>query len=177
MTGYPRKLSASRRAVRRAFAQPLVSGLVAALALLGVYLGLITLAQGWDHALEQFEIDRWFVLASAGGFGTQVGLFVYLRALHAERAAGNVGMAASTGTSTAAMLACCAHHVSDVLPIIGVSGAAVFLGAYKTPLLWVGLVMNLAGIAYLVWQLRGLRAAPGVSPSFSHVAPERVSGH
>jgi len=61
------------------------------------------------------------------------------------------------------MLACCAHHVSDVLPILGVSGAAVFLGAYKTPLLWVGLVMNLVGIAYLVWQLRGLRAARVVS--------------
>jgi hypothetical protein len=66
-------------------------------------------------------------------------------------------MAASTGTSTAAMLACCAHHVSDVLPILGISDAAVFLGAYKTPLLWVGLAMNLAGISYLVWQFHPLR--------------------
>ena len=140
------------------FDKPLLTGPLAALALLGLYLGLITLAQGWDHALEQFDIDLWFVLALAAGFGTQVGLFTYLRALHARMAAGGVGMAASTGTSTAAMLACCAHHVSDVLPILGVSGAAVFLGAYQTPLLWLGLAMNLAGIAYLVWQLRGLRA-------------------
>jgi hypothetical protein len=73
-----------------------------------------------------------------------------LRALHAGMVAGEVGLAASTGTSTAAMLACCAHHVSDVLPFLGVSGAAVFLGANKTPLLWVGLAMNLAGIAYLL---------------------------
>ena len=140
----------ARRRWGDALAQPLVNGPLAALALLGLYLGLITLAQGWDHALEQFDIDLWFVLALAAGFGTQVGLFTYLRALHARMAGGEVGMAASTGTSTAAMLACCAHHVSDVLPILGVSGAAVFLGAYQTPLLWVGIVMNLAGIAYPV---------------------------
>jgi copper chaperone CopZ len=154
--------------------KPLLTGPLAALALLGLYLGLITLAQGWDHALEQFDIDLWFVLALAAGFGTQVGLFTYLRALHARIAAGGVGMAASTGTSTAAMLACCAHHLSDVLPILGVSGAAVFLGAYQTPLLWVGLAMNLAGIAYLLWQIHGLHAKPGVSRGFRWV-PWRAS--
>jgi hypothetical protein len=169
-SGYTLQPAPGRKVVQRALAQPLVNGPLAALALLGLYLGLITLAQGWDHALEQFEIDRWFVLALAAGFGTQVGLFTYSRALHAGMAGGGVGMAASTGTSTAAMLACCAHHVSDVLPILGVSGAAVFLGAYKTPLLWVGLVMNLVGIAYLVWQLRGLRAARVLSAPFREVA-------
>jgi hypothetical protein len=174
--GYTIQPAPGRKLVQRALAQPLVNGPLAALALLGLYLGLITLAQGWDHALEQFEIDRWFVLALAAGFGTQVGLFTYLRALHAGMAGGGVGMAASTGTSTAAMLACCAHHVSDVLPILGVSGAAVFLGAYKTPLLWVGLVMNLVGIAYLVWQLRGLRAARVVSAPFREVASNPTSG-
>jgi len=57
------------------------------------------------------------------------------------------------------MLACCAHHLTDVLPILGLSGAAVFLNAYKTPLLWLGIVMNLAGIVYLlrqVWQQRAV---------------------
>ncbi len=157
--------SSDRRSLSRVLGEPLVSAPLASGALLGLYLGLITLAQGWDHAIEQFQIDLWFVLALAVGFGIQVGLFTYLRVLHARMAAGGVGMAASTGTSTAAMLACCAHHLSDVLPILGVSGAAVFLVAYKTPLLWLGLIMNLAGIAYLVWQLRGLRAGANGSRS------------
>jgi hypothetical protein len=148
------------------FDEPLLTGPLAAIALLGLYLGLITLAQGWGHALEQFDIDLWFVLALAAGFGTQVGLFTYLRALHARMAAGSVGMAASTGTSTAAMLACCAHHLSDVLPILGVSGAAVFLSAYQTPLLWLGLAMNLAGIGYLLWQIHGIHATPVASRDF-----------
>lgn len=135
--------------------RPFVFGMLATLALLAFYLGVITLAQGWTHALQQLAEDRWFVGAIAGGFGTQVGIFAYLRELHARVMAGGVGV--STGTSTAAMLACCAHHLTDVLPILGLSGAAVFLNAYKTPLLWLGIVMNLAGIVYLsrqVWQQR-----------------------
>jgi Cu+-exporting ATPase len=128
--------------------------------------------QGWDHALEQFDTDVWFVLPLAAGFGIQVVLFTQLRAAQARMAAGSLGMAASTGTSTAAMLACCAHHLSNVLPILGVSGAAVFLSAYQTPLLWLGLAMNLAGIAYLVWQLRGLGATASAVDQLG--APRRL---
>lgn len=137
--------------------RPVLLGWLAALGLLAFYLGIITLAQGWGHAITQFSEDRWFVGAIAGGFGTQVGLFAYLRGLHARAAAG--GVATSTGTSAAAMLACCAHHLADILPIIGLSGAAIFLNAYKTPLLWLGLLMNLAGIVYLLRQVRQRRGA------------------
>jgi hypothetical protein len=111
-------------------------------------LGVITLAQDWSHALQQLADDRWFVAAIASGFGTQIGLFAYLRGLHVHAAAG--GVAASTGTSTAAMLACCAHHLTDVLPILGLSSAAIFLDLYKTPLLWLGIGMNLVGIVYML---------------------------
>lgn len=135
--------------------RPVVFGAVAALALIIFYLGIITLAQGWGHAIQQLGDDRWFVGAIVAGFGVQVGLFTYLRGMHTHAAAG--GVAASTGTSTAAMLACCAHHLTDVLPIIGLSGAAVFLNAYKTPLLWVGIVMNLAGILYLLRKIHQQR--------------------
>jgi YHS domain-containing protein len=128
--------------------RPVTFGLLAILGLLTFYLGIISLAQGWEHAIEQLADDRWFVGAIAAGFGTQIGLFAYLRGLHTHAAAG--GVAASTGTSTAAMLACCAHHLADILPIVGLSGAAIFLNAYKTPLLWLGILMNLAGIVYLL---------------------------
>ncbi|MDE3075431.1 MAG: hypothetical protein KGJ86_08380 [Chloroflexota bacterium] len=138
--------------VPRRYVRPLVFGLLAVLGLLIFYLGIITLAQGWGHALEQLSDDRWFVAAISAGFGTQIGLFTYIRQLSLHSHAGSV--AASTGTSTAAMLACCAHHLTDVLPILGLSGAAIFLNAYKTPLLWLGILMNLAGIVYLLRQLR-----------------------
>lgn len=135
--------------------QPIAFGGIAAATLFALYLGLISLAQGWEHATELLAEDLWFVLPIMLGFGTQVGLFTYLRMLRASASAG--GVAASTGTSTAAMLACCAHHLVDVLPVIGLSGAALLLGAYKAQLLWLGLGMNLAGVAYLLWQLRRWR--------------------
>ncbi len=155
---------------------PVLVGLVAAAGLLTFYLGLITLAQDWTHAIEQLSQDRWFVAAITAGFGTQIGLFAYLRSLHASATAG--GVAASTGTSTAAMLACCAHHLTDVLPVVGLSGAVVFLNVYKTPLLWLGILMNLAGIAYMLWQIRRQRAmachttSPEVGLSPATVDPE-----
>ena len=72
--------------------------------------------------------------------------------MHLHATAG--GVAASTGTSTVAMLACCAHHLTEVFAIFGLSGAAIFLNVYKTPLLGLGIVMNLFGIAYLLWKIR-----------------------
>ncbi len=144
--------AAERRTPLRPLLRPLFFGGLSALGLLIFYLGIITLAQGWGHAIEQLSIDRWFVGAIMAGFGTQVGLYTYLRGMHLRARAG--GVATSTGTSTVAMLACCAHHLTDVFAIFGLSGAAIFLTVYKTPLLWLGIVMNLFGIAYLLWKIR-----------------------
>jgi hypothetical protein len=132
--------------------RPLLFGLLAALGLLAFYLGIITLAQGWGHAIQQLGDDRWFIGAIMAGFGTQVGLSTYLRHMHVHMTAASV--AVSTGTSTVAMLACCAHHLTDVVAIFGLSGAAIFLNVYKTPLLWLGIVMNMFGIIYLLWKIR-----------------------
>ena len=75
------------------------------------------------------------------------------------------------------MLACCAHHLTDVLPVVGMAGAALFLNTYKTPLLWLGIAMNLGGVAYLLVQVRRTRrmacatpaeAAPGPHPTEEH---------
>jgi copper chaperone CopZ len=138
--------------------RPFAVGIGAAAALLLVYLGVITAAQGWEHATQAFADDRGFVLALAGGFGTQAGLLTWLRAGHARASAG--GVATSAGTSGAAMLACCAHHLADIVPLLGVAGATALLAEYKLPLLWLGLAMNAAGVAYLTRLLRRGCAAP-----------------
>lgn len=148
----------SQRGSTHAFVpvRAIVTGVLAAALLLAVYMGLITLAQGWSHATDQLAIDRWYIAAIALGFGTQIALFTWLRWLHASAMAAG-GVAASTGTSAAAMLACCAHHVADVLPLIGLSGAAIFLNDYKTELLWLGITMNAIGVGYLLMQIRTAR--------------------
>lgn len=64
-------------------------------------------------------------------------------------------MAASgTATSTTSMVACCLHHLSEVLPIIGLSGAAVFFTTYKVPVIVIGLATNGLGIGLMVRAIR-----------------------
>lgn len=132
--------------------KPIIVGLIASLGMLVLYLGIITLVQDWEHATQQLAEDRWYIALLALGFGAQLGLFRYLRDLHSQAAKGAV--AASTGTSTVAILACCAHHITDVLPILGVVGVAAALDLYKTPLLWLGIGLNVVGIAYLLRKIR-----------------------
>src|SRR3970282_1073054 len=123
-------------------------GVIGALALFTLYMAIVTLAQGWDHAAELFGQDAWLVIPIMVGFGTQVGLYTYLRSVLRQKSrASKAMMSAGGGTSTAAMVACCAHHVADVLPLLGLSAAASFLAAYKIPFMLIGLGMNAVGTA------------------------------
>jgi len=135
--------------VRRAAA----AGLLGATGLLGFYLVIVWLgSRSWSHAVDLLLTDRYYVSAVAAGFGIQIGLYAYVRRLlrgdHGLKSSTAVA-AAGTGTSTTSMIACCLHHVADVLPIVGLSGAAVFLSNYKIPLIVVGLVTNAVGITLM----------------------------
>jgi hypothetical protein len=133
-------------------------GVVGAAALVGLYLGIVAWAQGADHALDLLWSDRLFVSLISVGFGTQVGLFTDLRLLQRAMARESVALAgAGTATSSISMVACCAHHVADVLPIIGLSGLAVFLVEFRTPLMLLGLATNLVGIGVMLRQLLRIR--------------------
>ena len=57
---------------------------------------------------------------------------------------------AGGATSTIAMLACCAHHVTDVLPILGLTAAATFLAQYRLAFMVVGLGTTLLGIGFML---------------------------
>lgn len=136
-----------------------LAGLVGAGALLAGYLGLLSLAQSPDHAIEQLGVDAPFVALIAAGFGAQVALLLELRRVAGPHRAGAAVTAASTGTSGAAMLACCAHHLVDLLPFLGLSAATVFLDSYRTPLLLAGIGLNALGIALMRRQLVRARHA------------------
>jgi hypothetical protein len=140
-------------------------GVAGAAALLGVYLGIISLAQGFEHALAQLAADAPFVGLIAAGFGIQIALFAELRTVDRHHRAAAAVTAAGTGTSSAAMLACCAHHLVDLLPLVGLSAAAVFLNAYRTPLFLVGIGMNVIGIIVIAGQLRRARRACTMLPA------------
>lgn len=132
---------------------PLGAGALGAIFLTAVYLGLVSLAESPAHALELFWEDRIFVIPIILGFGTQVGLFTLLKKglyLPVPAPASGATTAAGGGVSTMAMVACCAHHVADVLPWVGLTAAAAFLANWKIPFMIVGLLTNLIGIAVML---------------------------
>src|SRR3989304_1724361 len=90
---------------------PRAAGLLAAAALVGLYIGLVTWGQGLEHSVQLLG-DEWYLVGPiAGGFGLQVGLFVRVRQLARRRAAASTALAASgTGASTAGGAARCAPH-------------------------------------------------------------------
>ena len=122
-----------------------------AILLITVYLGLIVLAQDWAHAWQQ-TVELWYwVLALAGGFGLQAGLFSFIRqGIRERRAAATGSVAASGGVSAGSMAACCAHHLSDVLPLLGLSGVAIFLVRYQLFFIIIGVVSNIVGITIML---------------------------
>jgi len=144
---------------------PILAGLLGALFLSGVYLGIVTLAQGWQHAVELFWQDKFLVAPILAGFGTQIGLYTFLKVGLRKAARGAGAMAgAGGGTSTAAMVACCAHHVTDILPLVGLSAATTFLANYKVPFMLLGLAMNMVGIVIAVRTIRKARLSFQLSP-------------
>lgn len=133
--------------MNKSITKPIIVGVLATLALITIYFIVVSLISGFAFAGNQF-VEFWYYLGSlALGFGIQIGLYVYLKQLvHG----GGGGVVAVTGTtSTAAMVSCCAHYLVNILPILGVSAFASFVGEYQVQLFWVGVVFNLAGIAYI----------------------------
>lgn len=132
---------------------PLATFLLGSVFIASFYLGILTWAQGWDYASSQFARDRWYVIPIILGFGVQAALYSILRfrLFIPVASTGHAGsmMGASGGTSATAMVACCIHHVTDVLPILGLSAAASFLTRYQRPFMLTGLAMNLIGIGVM----------------------------
>ncbi|MDH3445931.1 MAG: hypothetical protein OEN50_18545 [Deltaproteobacteria bacterium] len=123
-------------------------GLAGTALLLGIYFLVLTPVSGWDFTLSQF-IDFWFFIVSlAVGFGIQVGLYTYLRNAVARMDMSGKVMAVSGTTSTAAMISCCAHYLTNILPVLGAAGFVALLAQYQIELFWFGLACNLAGILY-----------------------------
>lgn len=133
---------------------PLTAFLLGSTFIASFYIGILTWAQGWGYASSQFIRDRWYVIPIILGFGIQAALYSILRFRLfipiISTGHSSAMMGASGGTSATAMVACCIHHVTDVLPILGLSAAASFLTRYQRPFMLLGLVMNLIGIGVML---------------------------
>ena len=131
-------------------ALPAAVGILAAGAMLAVYLTVVVLAQGWEQAVQLLQQDAYLVAPLAAAFGVQVAMHAYLRVISRMRPRSGRALTGTSGaTSTASMVACCAHRVADLLPFLGLTAAAGFLTAYKVPFMIVSLAVSAAGIFVL----------------------------
>ena len=118
--------------------KPLLFGTVAFVAMLAVYFAVVGLISGLDFTLAQFARFWPFLVLLALGFGIQIGLYVYLKALVGRPDASGKVIAVSGTTSTAAMVSCCAHYLANILPMLGVAGFLTLVAQYQIELFWVG---------------------------------------
>src|SRR6266498_850450 len=133
---------------------PVAAFLLGSTFIAGIYFGILTWAQGWNSAVSIFLPNRWYVIPIWITFGVQAALYSILRfrLFLPTTASGYSGalMGTSGGTSVTAMVASCIHHVTDVLPVLGLSAAATFLTRYQRPFMLVGLGMNILGILLML---------------------------
>ncbi len=127
----------------------------AALLLALLYGVTLSLLNGAAYAWETYLALWYWMTPLVAGFALQVGLFGYSRSLaHAGVSPHASGVAASGGVSAASMVACCAHHLADVLPLVGLAGVTLFLSSYQSLFLLAGVLSNAVGSTFLLGEMQ-----------------------
>ncbi len=139
---------------RQRIGWPIGAGLLGAGFLVALYVGIVSIAESPRHAVDLFWEDRLIVVPIVVGFGVQMALYVILKKrlfvpVVYTGPSGTLAGASGT-TSTIAMVACCAHHVTDVLPVLGLTAATAFLAEYRLAFMVIGLSMTLFGIGFMM---------------------------
>lgn len=135
------------------------SGLIAVIALVFIYFGVVSPLSGWEFASAQWEQYGFYLGALVLGFGIQVMLFTYLRELirNSEKQMGGGTVAMTGTTSTFAMLSCCAHYLANIVPILGVTGLVTIVSEYQVKIFWLGIALNIFGIIFISNRIRAFR--------------------
>lgn len=141
-------------------------GIGAGLTLLIFYFGIMIPAEGIKAALQQMSRLWYWIWALMIGFGLQAGLFSFIRQqMKRHREAATASVSASGGVSAGSMVACCAHHLGDILPFIGLAGVALFLVKYQTFFIFAGVVSNVVGIIIMLDTIQRHNLCPWVGAS------------
>ena len=121
-------------------------GVIASSLLTIIYFGIVSYLQSFSHAIAEFLSISYLIVPLITGFGVQVALYSYARQHLQVIRQGSASVTASGGLSTGAMIACCAHHLTDVAPVLGVAAVASVLVAYQNLFVAIGLLSNIVGI-------------------------------
>ena len=153
------------------YLKPFLAGILGMFVLIVIYILIIFIAtKDIQHVIEQFSAFKYWIIALVLGFGIQMSFFWYIRSgMHLAGSSSNAALAAGASTSTVAMVACCLHHLTDILPILGLSAAALFLSKYQSYLFALGIISNIAGIALMIYIIKVKRC-----PNFFNFLRKRI---
>lgn len=139
----------------------IIIGTSGTLGLLLIYFSVLSLLNSVNGAIAEFSKVWVWILLLAFGFGLQLGLFAYIKLSVQEKLIAATAEVATSGTiSTGSMIACCAHYLTNLLPILGVSALTVFLTRYQLPLLLLGVCSNLIGITIMLGLMQKYQLVP-----------------
>ena len=105
--------------------------------------------QSFSGPFYFFKAKWYFISPLIVSFALQVGLWKAMRQ-KAQQHAGAGAVATSGGVSTGAMLACCMHNFVALLPVLGLSGLAVFFSAYQSQVFLISIALSLGGLVYMI---------------------------
>jgi len=142
----------SIQGIKRLLKDPFVFGAIIGILVILFNISIASIAEGsLQKGYQVFLTNGIFVYLIPLAVGIQMGLFRYHRNITTGNTSGSekMGMAGSA-TSSLAMVACCLHHVSDLLPAVGfILATSSFLIQYKDAIIIIGLLANVAGSAYI----------------------------
>ncbi len=138
--------------IRSFLKNPYAFGISAGILVILFNISIASIAEGsLEKGYQVFLTNGIFVYLIPLAVGIQMGLFRYHRNITTGNTGGSekMGMAGSA-TSSLTMVACCLHHVSDLLPAVGfILATSSFLIQYKDAIITIGLLANMAGSAYI----------------------------
>jgi len=140
---------------KRIWPKALLFGMAASFLLALSYILILTWLNSFAHAVQRFfEIGLWMP-AIIIGFGLQIFLFVYMRESARQKNILETGSVAVSGSASASSMAlCCLHHVSDVIPIIGISAATIFISRFEGFFFSLAVVSNTLGSVFLLGKIQ-----------------------
>lgn len=132
---------------------PVVFALCGLLIMLLLYFTILFLTtRDFWHPFSFFA-EKWYLLPPMFlAFALQMFYLQKLRILLMENSLKMTS--ASVSSNTVAMIACCAHHLADLMPILGLFGLAAFSTDYQDLFLSAGLLINLGGVFYIRGRLK-----------------------
>lgn len=132
---------------------PIGRGVIALALLVAFYFATLTLLINFSYAVDQFFTYWYLMIPLVLGFGAQVTLYSYLTGFPKGHA-GGASLAASGSVSGVSMVACCLHLLAPLIPLIGFSGAMIFLSEYSVGFLVLGLFSSLLGVFIMLGIVR-----------------------